>query len=103
MSQLKYWDSNVGAWVPAIVGARGATGPTGPTGPQGEPSGPVFYEHTQYVASDTWTIIHNLGYPPNVTVSDSAGTIVEGDLQYVDGTSVIIHFSAEFSGSAYLS
>lgn len=86
-----------------IQGVQGIQGIQGPTGPQGEPSGPVFYQHTQYTASDTWTINHNLGYAPNVTVADSAGTIVEGDLQYVDGTTVIIRFSAEFSGSAYLS
>ena len=84
-------------------GASGPAGPQGPQGPQGDPSGPVFYNHVQYSASNTWAITHNLGYWPNITVTDSAGTIIEGDIQYVDGSSVVINFSASFAGSAYLS
>jgi len=84
-------------------GIQGNQGPQGVQGPQGQPSGPVSYTHTQYSPSATWTINHTLGYPPNVTVSDSAGTIIEGDLQYVDGSSVIISFSSAFAGTAYLS
>lgn len=88
------------------VGPTGATGPigeTGPQGPQGEPSGPVSYSYTQYAASNIWVITHNLGYNPNVTVSDSAGTIIEGAIEYQNSNRLVLTFSASFSGSAYLS
>lgn len=84
-------------------GIQGIQGIQGPTGPQGEPSGPVYYSHTQYSASDTWTITHNLGYYPNVTVMDSAGTIVEGSIGYPNVNTVVLTFSAAFAGNAHLS
>lgn len=90
-------------------GATGAVGPVGPQGaqgpqgPQGDPSGPVSYTHTQYSASASWTINHNLGYRPNVTVSDSAGTIIEGAIMYPNSSTIILTFSSAFAGTAYLS
>lgn len=66
---------------------------------------PVFsYHHDQAFASDAWSITHNLGYNPSVTVIDTAGTQVEGVVSYEpDFNSLIIHFAAAFSGDAYLS
>lgn len=61
------------------------------------------YVHTQYSASSTWSINHSLGYNPNVTVVDSAGTIIEGSLDYPDTNTVVATFTASFSGKAYLS
>lgn len=61
------------------------------------------YEHTQGVSSDTWTINHNLGYNPNITVVDSAGTIVEGSYEYVNVNQIIATFTSGFTGKAYLS
>jgi hypothetical protein len=63
----------------------------------------VSYEHTQGVASNTWHITHNLNFYPNVTVQDSAGNIVEGEIAYTNSDSLVITFSAAFSGTAYLS
>lgn len=34
------------------------------------------YEHNQIVASDSWNILHNLGYKPNIQIEDSAGDSV---------------------------
>jgi hypothetical protein len=82
------------------IGATGPQGPTGPTGPPGPLSG--TYTHDQSIPSDTWTIIHNLGYFPNVTVVDSGGTEVEGNVNYSGANTVIVSFSAAFSGKAYL-
>lgn len=93
---------------PAVVeiagsGLQGPPGPAGADGPQGPP-GPsgagAFYHHDQMVASDTWTVAHNLGYRPNVTVSDSAGTTVEGQIAHVDTNNLILTFTASFAGSA---
>lgn len=61
------------------------------------------YVHNQYSASTTWSITHNLGYNPNVTVVDSAGTIIEGSLDYPDINTLIATFTASFAGKAYLS
>lgn len=61
------------------------------------------YVHTQTSPDSTWVIEHGLGWHPNITVIDSAGTNVEGDIEYVSENSVTLRFSAGFSGTAYLS
>ena len=63
----------------------------------------VSYNHVQGVASATWTIVHNLHFYPNVTVQDSAGNIVEGEITYTNSDSLTVTFSTAFSGEAYLS
>jgi len=63
----------------------------------------VSYIHTQGVASSTWVINHNLGFNPNLTVQDSAGTIYEGEITYTNLVSLTVTFSSAFSGKAYLS
>lgn len=60
------------------------------------------YVHTQSVAADEWTIVHNRNKYPSVTIVDSAGSVVVGDVQYVDRNTVVLRFSGEFSGKAYL-
>lgn len=61
------------------------------------------YRHQQSVPSDTWTITHNLGFFPNVSVVDSSGRKVEGDVEYVDINTIEISFIGGFAGEAYLS
>ena len=63
----------------------------------------VAFEHIQGAASNSWVIPHNLGFKPNVTVVDSAGTIYEGEISYTNLNSLTVSFSAAFSGKAYLS
>lgn len=58
--------------------------------------------HTQASASTTWSITHSLGGRPSVTVVDSGGTVVIGEVVYNSDTSITINFSAAFSGFAYL-
>ena len=65
--------------------------------------GRVSYEHIQGTASNSWTITHNLGFKPNVTVIDSAGTIYEGEIAYTNTSTLTVSFSASFSGKAFLS
>lgn len=65
-------------------------------------SGDKHFEYAQSVPSNTWVIQHNLGKEPAVTVVDSAGSIVEGDCQYIDDSKIILTFSSAFSGKAYL-
>ena len=68
----------------------------------GSGSGDLSYVHDQSVASKKWEIHHNLKKYPSVTVVDSAGSTVIGDVNYTDLNSLIVTFSSEFSGVAYL-
>jgi len=61
------------------------------------------YVYTQAIAASTWTINHNLGYYPSVTVVDSAGNVVSGDTNYTSENQVVVTFNGSFSGEAYLS
>lgn len=63
----------------------------------------VAYHHVQGTASATWTINHYLGWYPNVTVQDSGGSIVEGEITYNSSTALTVTFSGAFRGDAYLS
>ena len=60
------------------------------------------YVHDQIAASKQWFVNHNLGKHPSVTIVDSAGSVVMGDIEYVDNLNVTLTFAAEFSGKAYL-
>lgn len=64
--------------------------------------GDKSYTFQQAIASKQWEIKHNLGKFPSVTIADSAGSEVVGEVQYVDVNKVIVKFSAPFSGIAYL-
>jgi len=63
----------------------------------------VAFSHTQQVPSASWTISHNLNFNPNVTVVDSAGTNVEGEVRYTNPNQLVVVFSSAFTGYAYLS
>ena len=60
------------------------------------------YKHTQIQASKTWNIKHNLKKIPSVTIVDSGGNEVIGDVKHLSENELIITFSYEFSGSAIL-
>lgn len=98
-----------GAGTQGTQGTQGALGTQGVQGTKGDPgtveniASFVSYEYTQGSASNSWTINHNLGFKPNVTVVDSAGNIVEGEITYTNSNSLTVSFAASFSGYAYLS
>lgn len=60
------------------------------------------YTHLQNYASSKWVITHNLSRHPSVTIVDSAGTSLFGDVTYDSDNQITIRFSAPFSGKAYL-
>lgn len=70
--------------------------------PQGGGGTADTYVFSQSVASDSWEIQHNLGKYPSVTVVDSGGNTVVGDVQYLDRNNITIRFASPFSGNAYL-
>lgn len=61
------------------------------------------YTHNQSASASTWTVTHNLGFFPSVSVVDSGGTTVIGDVSYITEHQVSISFSAAFGGKAYFS
>jgi hypothetical protein len=63
--------------------------------------GDKTYEHVQSASSATWSVTHGLGKKPSVTVVDSAGTKVIGEVEYVDDNNVTLKFKSTFSGKAY--
>lgn len=57
----------------------------------------------QAIASDTWTIEHNLDKFPSITVVDSAGTMqLPDDIIYVSTSEITVKFISAFAGTAYL-
>ncbi|MDC6350691.1 hypothetical protein PP178_03940 [Zeaxanthinibacter sp. PT1] len=69
---------------------------------QVDPSGDKNHRHYQGTPSDTWTIVHNLNKRPSVFVTDSAGTVCVGDINYIDLNQLTISFNGAFSGYAEL-
>lgn len=80
----------------------GVPGQRGPRGPQGPPGNGAM-QYSQVGAATIWTILHNLGFKPNVRIQDSAGTDIEGDVHYTNTSVLEVHFSRAISGTAYLS
>lgn len=60
------------------------------------------FEFNQVTAAAIWEITHNLGKYPSVTVVDSGGNVVIGDVEYTSVNALTCTFSAPFSGKAYL-
>lgn len=65
-------------------------------------SGDKHFIYEQNSPSDIWDITHNLNKKPSVTITDSADTVVEGQVIFNDGVKVIISFNAPFTGTAIL-
>lgn len=87
--------------ISAGYGLQGATGAQGAAGANGI-DGDKHYAHTQAVASAAWAITHNLNKYPAVTITDSAGDEVEGEVHYDSLNALTVKFSAPFAGRAYL-
>lgn len=105
-----------------ITGPSGSTGPTGNDGATGHSAydvwlaegntgtiadflssmGNQYYRHIQGSPALLWDVTHTLGRYCAVTVVDSAGSVVEGDVSYLSPSHVTIEFSAAFAGEAYL-
>lgn len=68
----------------------------------GGSGGDKNFVFTQNVPSATWNITHNLGKYASVTIVDSAGTVVNGEVEYNSVNEVTVTFRSVFSGEAYL-
>ena len=65
-------------------------------------SGETTYIEVVTQNTSVWSIEHNLSRFPAVQVVDTAGSVVIGDIQYIDQNNITITFSAPFAGTAYL-
>lgn len=59
------------------------------------------YVHTQGVADTTWVVAHGLNKIPSVTVIDSLGDEVRGDVRHDSTNQLTLTFAYPFSGSAF--
>lgn len=60
------------------------------------------FEYSQGTPLLSWSIIHNLGKYPSVTITDSSGTELECEVIHNDFNSLTLNFSEPFAGNAYL-
>ena len=93
-------DQPAASIVLSASGPQGIQGPAGAAGLDGDAHD--TYVFNQNTASDTWTITHNLTAYPSVTVIDSAGTYVIGNIEYISNNVLRLTFSAAFAGQALL-
>ncbi len=85
-----------------LIGVEGPPGEVGPSGPPG--SGVSAFVFKQEIPSETWTVIHTLGYrPAGIVVEDTGGSEVEGDVTFLDVNTLVLNFSSAFGGTVYLS
>jgi hypothetical protein len=110
----------------AIKGEPGATGATGPGVHPGGATGQVLtktsaadfdtgwqtpasgggasdaaYVHTQNTAATVWTVGHNLGKYPAITVTDSGGSTIIPDVHYDSTAQVTLTFGSPTSGRVF--
>lgn len=84
-------------------GPRGPIGPPGPQGPAGPPA--ASYTHTQLQAAAQWHVQHvqhGLNRYPSVSIVDSGGSLVIGNIAYISRNEIVLTFTSEFSGKVYL-
>lgn len=60
------------------------------------------YVHKQTESSNEWIIVHNLNKYPAVSIIDSAGDEVEGNVHYDSVNQITITFVGAFKGTATL-
>lgn len=60
------------------------------------------YVHDQIEPSKIWVINHTLNKKVSVTITDTAGTVVEGKVTVNNGSKVTVEFNFPFNGEAIL-
>jgi len=69
---------------------------------QANQQGDKNFVYTQNVASSTWVINHNLNKYGSVSIVDSGGTIVNGNVEYNSLDQVTVTFNSAFAGKAFV-
>ena len=61
------------------------------------------FDYEKQSSSNQWTIVHNLGFRPSVSVMDYGQNNIECDIEHVNENQLTLRFSESVSGHAYLS
>lgn len=70
-------------------------GPQGPAGPAG-----ASYTHTQLSASAIWTVNHNLGFRPDITLYSSGGVVIDGFVTHINNNQAQVDLDTATTGTA---
>ena len=65
-------------------------------------NGDKHFVFDQFDPKSTWEITHNMNKFPSVYIVDTANSVVEGLVEYIDKNSLTVIFNFPFSGKAYL-
>lgn len=60
------------------------------------------YEFVQVSPARVWTVNHNLGLRPSVSIVDSGGAEVEADVRHTSPNQLVIYFAIPIAGLARL-
>lgn len=82
----------------AAAGVQGIPGIPGIPGPSG--SSLARYTHTQISPLATWTVAHNLGLRPNVTIATTGGQEVWGEVLHLSANTLMVNFDTPLAGAA---
>jgi hypothetical protein len=63
----------------------------------------IAFSFEQPAPANEWAIDHGMGYEPSVSIADSAGNSVHGEVTYDSKNRLTVRFRGAFSGYAYLS
>lgn len=74
----------------------------GPPGPPGVSSN-ASHQHTQSVASDTWTVNHNLGFRPAPSILSVGGKEMLAEILHTSTNQFIAYFDSPTTGIAICS
>ena len=66
------------------------------------PTGTLSYTHPQDLAATIWTVQHNMGYKPNISIEVDS-VIVEAKVEHIDVNNVRVTFSQLKKGKVYCS
>jgi hypothetical protein len=91
-------DDPQAAWQAALRGTEALAAVLAPPGPPG--AGVMRYEHQQVSPLAVWTVNHNFGYRPDVTLYSAGGMQVEAEILHTSLNQAIATFDIPFSGMA---
>jgi hypothetical protein len=60
------------------------------------------YEFIQSSAAATWTINHNLGRNPVVSILSTGGIEVEAEVMHISPNQTVVNFASPFAGKAMM-
>lgn len=89
------------AGVVVVDTGDGTASRVSPAGFGGGGGGGANYLHTQSAASQTWTVNHNLGFRPGVSVRSPGGVEVDAEVTHTSVNQCVVAFSAPATGSVF--